>query len=220
MDELTERLEKLKEQVRGMMSPKRFDHTAAVSEMAGRMAALYCPEQTGVLQAAGLLHDITKEKSIEEQFDLCRQLGIPYRESDRLVPKTMHAKTAAGLIPVLFPEWNEPGIVQAVRWHTTGHAGMTIGERILYFADYIDETRKFEDCVTLRRLFWDPDPGSMDPGKRQAHLRDLMILSYDMTIRNLLDEHTPVSIDTIEARNALLLEAAGISEDHPNNGDE
>ena len=212
MSEQTERLDRLKEQVRGMMSGKRFDHTAAVSVMAGRMAALYCPERAFKLQAAGLLHDITKEKTIDEQFALCRELGIPYRESDRLVPKTMHAKTAAGLIPVRFPEWNDSEIVNAVRWHTTGHADMTIGERILYFADYIDETRQFEDCVKLRSLFWDPDPASMSLTERERHLRDLMILSYDMTIRNLLDEGIPVSEDTIEARNALLKEAAGISD--------
>ena len=214
MGERTERLDVLKEQVRAMMSEKRFAHTAAVSVMAGRMAALYCPERSFALQAAGLLHDITKEKKIDEQFELCRELGIPYRESDRLVPKTMHAKTAAGLIPVLFPEWNDPEIVQAVRWHTTGRAGMTIGERILYFADYIDETRQFEDCVKLRSLFWDPDPASMTSGGRESHLRKLMILSYDMTIRNLLDEGTPISEDTIQARNALLIEAAGISDNN------
>ena len=124
------------------------------------------------------------------------------------MPKTLHAKTAAALIPVRYPAFDLPEVTKAVRWHTTGHAGMTITERILYFADYIDDTRTFPDCVELRHMFWDPHPESMTPDERFAHLRKTMIRSFDMTIHALLEEGIPISQDTISARNALLFEAA------------
>ena len=95
-----------------------------------------------------------------------------------------------------------------MRWHTTGRREMTLTEKLLYLADYIDESRSFENCVLLRRYFWGAGPQELTPEGREALLRDTLILSYDMTIRDLLSEHAPVAEETIEARNALLLEAA------------
>ena len=98
-----------------------------------------------------------------------------------------------------------PCVISAVRWHTTGHADMTLCENLIYLADYIDDTRKFEDCVTLRELFWSPDPASMNPEQRERHLMQVLVTSYDMTIKALLQESSPISVDTILARNDLLL---------------
>lgn len=196
----------LREKVSGGMSPKRFRHTAEVEKMTARLCALYCPEKTTLLRAAALLHDITKELSLFEQLGLCQQLGVPREAGDELAPKCFHAKTAAALIPVMYPTFNIPVIVNAVRWHTTGHEDMTLTEKLVYLADYIDESRTFPDCVRLRSLFWDADPESMDADARLAHLRDVMIMSYDMTISALLAEGVPVSPDTMLARNRLLLE--------------
>ena len=50
-----------------------------------------------------------------------------------------------------------PELVSAVRYHTTGRADMTIAEKIIYLADFIDMSRKFEDCVVLRDYFFDFD---------------------------------------------------------------
>ena len=99
-------------------------------------------------------------------------------------------------------------IVDAVRWHTTGHKGMRLTETLLYLADYIDASRTYPNCVILRRYFFGADPEHMNAEERLALLRDTVILSYDMTIRDLLDEGLPVASDTIEARNELLLEQA------------
>ena len=151
-----------------------------------------------------------KELSTEEQVALSEQLGLTVNTADLLSPKTFHARTAAALIPYLLPQFADPVICEAVRWHTTGHRGMTLTEKLLYLADYIDESRTFENCVTLRRRFWDADPARMDQVTREVHLRDILILSYDMTVRDLLDEGAPVAEDTVLARNELLLERAGL----------
>lgn len=207
MKEITEqKLSELRETVLSKMSPKRFRHTAAVEEMVARLCALYCPEMTAKLRAAALLHDVTKELTLAEQVALSAKLGLEVKESDLLSPKTFHARTAAATIPLEFAEFSDPVIVEAVRWHTTGHANMTLCEKLLYLADYIDLSRTFENCVILRRYFWGADPEKMNAEQRNALLCDTLLMSYDMTIQDLLSEGTPIAVETMEARNELLFE--------------
>lgn len=209
MTEITEeRLDELRQRISGGLSPKRFRHVAAVEEMITRMCGLYCPELTMPMRAAALLHDVTKELSTEEQCTLCRRYHLPLTDADLLAPKTFHARTAAALIPDEYPDFADPLILSAVRWHTTGHAGMTLTEKLLYLSDYIDESREFRDCVILRRFFWGANPGAMDRDGRERLLSETMLLSYEMTVRDLLSENRPITAETIEARNELLLEQA------------
>lgn len=198
-------LASLRDALATQMSEKRYKHTLAVERMAIRLGELYCPEHIPHLRAAALLHDITKEETFEKQLQLCQKFGIIVSETDRLSPKTFHAKTAAALIPEKYPQLAHPTVISAVRWHTTGHADMTICENLIYLADYIDDTRKFEDCVTLRELFWAADPASMNPAQREKHLMQVLVTSYDMTVKALLEEGAPISADTVLARNDLLL---------------
>ena len=195
----------LRDAVRDGMSPKRFTHTAAVEQMAARLGELYVPEQVDVLRAAALLHDITKEYPVETHLSTCEAFGINLTKQDILTPKTFHAKTAAVLIPVLYPEFDDQEVVSAVRWHTTGNADMSLLEKIVYLADYIDESRKFEDCVKLRNLFWDACPEKMSLKERDEHLTKILVISFNMTLAGLISDNAPVSDDTFKARNALIL---------------
>ena len=200
-----EQLSKLREKISSTMSEKRFAHTAAVEKMAERIGRIYAPDKLDVLRAAGLLHDITKEYSTEKQLQICHEFGIITTKQDILTPKTFHAKTAAVLIPVLYPEFDDQEVVSAVRWHTTGNADMSLLEKIVYLADYIDESRKFEDCVKLRNLFWDACPEKMSLKERDEHLAKILVISFNMTLAGLISDNAPVSDDTFKARNALIL---------------
>lgn len=205
-----EMLDELRASIQNSMSPKRYIHTCAVEGMVARLCELFCPECTTELRAAALLHDITKEESLEKQLQLCREFDIIVQSGDVLAPKTFHAKTAAALIGRDYPDFASEAVVSAVRWHTTGHADMTLSEQLLYLADYIDDSRMFPDCVRLRNYFWRADPAAMDECARMAHLYDTLILSFDMTMRHLLDENATISLDTILARNALIEKKAGL----------
>ena len=205
MKEITkEMLDHLREWVMGQMSPKRFTHTVAVERMVERLASLYCPHLCDKLRAAALLHDLTKEWSVEQHVDYCRSCGIEPDASYFLSPKTFHAMTASLYIAREMPDYNDPVIVNAVRWHTTGHAGMTLSEKLIYLADYIDESRTHDGCVLLRRYFFGADPDAMDATEREALLRDTLILSYDLTMRDLLSDGTAIAEDTNRARNELI----------------
>ena len=83
---------------------------------------------------------------------------------------------------------------------------MTLCEKLIYLADYIDLSRTFEDCVRLREYFFSANPETMGEEERLAHLRNTLILSFDMTVRGLLEEGAPVSPDTMDARNQLIIE--------------
>lgn len=200
-----EMLASLRERVMQMMSQKRFRHTLAVEEMVARLCVLYCPEQALCLRAAALLHDITKELDPDAQERLCRAYGIEVGDEERAAPKLYHAKTAAEMIRADFPMLADPTVISAVRWHTTGHAEMTLPEKLLYLADYIDESRTFQNCVILRRYFFGASPEKMSAEERDALLRETLILSFDMTVRDLLEEGRSVAVDTVQARNALIL---------------
>ena len=197
----------LRRDVGADMSQKRLTHTLEVEKMAVRLGRLYTPDKLDILRAAALLHDITKEYSSDKQLQICREFGIIISKQDILTPKTFHAKTAATLIPSLYPAFADAEVLSAVRWHTTGRADMTLTEKLVYLADYIDESRTFDDCVTLRRMFWEAEPGKMGEAERRKHLDRVLIRSYDMTLAGLIAEGAPISDDTFRARNALIVES-------------
>ena len=199
-------LQELRERVTADMSPKRARHTLAVEEMAARLAALYCPEKEQILRVAALLHDVTKEWPTEQHVAFLEANGIEVTALDLAAPKTLHARTAAVLIPAAYSAYADAEVVSAVRWHTTGREGMSATEKIVYLADYIDDSRTFPDCVKLRSAFWDADPESMSQAEREAHLTSVLVQSFDMTISGLLEDGAPVSPDTFCARNSLILQ--------------
>ena len=196
-------LDTLREKVSSGMSEWRFRHTAEVEKMATRLGELYAPDKLDVLRAAALLHDVTKEKSSEEHFEIMKSYGVEISELDRISPKTLHAKTAALVIPDEFSDFADDEVISCVRWHTTGRADMTLTEALIYLADYIDESRKFDDCVFLRNYFWDKLPQNMSPEDRERHLWQTVLLSFDMTVRSLESEGAPISPETLDAREAV-----------------
>ena len=199
-------LDELRTALGEKMSEKRYRHTVEVEKMAARLGAMYAPDRIPMLRGAALLHDITKEYKTEYQLMLCARYGLTVTKEDLFAPKTLHARTAAAVIPEEYPAFAEEDLITCVRYHTTGRKGMTLCEKLLYLADYIDLSRSFEDCVRLRNYFFDAHPEEMDENARLAHLRDTLILSFDMTVKGLLAEGTPISSDSLEARNGLIVE--------------
>ena len=201
-------LSALRRSVRDGLTEYRFRHIAEVERMIARLGALYLPSDLPRLRAAALLHDFTKELSAEEHEKILRSHGILLTDEDRLSPKLYHAVTAALTIPEAYPHLADDEIVRAVRYHTTGRAGITVFEMLLYLADYIDESRTFESCVQLRNAFWDAEPHRMDEEARMKHLLRVLVQSVDRTVSALVAEGSPISADSIEMRNDLLCRLA------------
>ena len=82
---------------------------------------------------------------------------------------------------------------------------MNICESIIFLADYIDESRKFDDCIYLRKYFWDAEPEKMNKDECVQHLYKTLLLAFDLTLKALEQEKSPISVLSIEARNSLIL---------------
>lgn len=163
-------LDALRERVRGEMSPARYAHTLGVERAVARMARLYCPDKEQMLRAAALLHDITKEQTKEQCAALLAEEGIALRPDEAATPAIYHAITAPIEIRRHYAAFASEELLSAVRWHTTGHADMTLTEALLYLADVIEEGRAYPACVALREQFFGAAPEQMERGERIAHL--------------------------------------------------
>jgi len=200
-----EMLSALREAVKAYQTGKRYNHTLAVEREAKALGEIYLPEDVNRLRAAALLHDITKIYDTEKQLKTCEEFGIIIGTGEIAAPKLFHAKTGAAVAERDFPDFADPDIISAVRWHTTGRAGMSVFEMLIYLADYIEDTRTFEDCVVLRNQFYTGIAGAKDPCERLEVLRKTMITSFDMTVKCLIGEGALVDRDTVEARNWFIL---------------
>lgn len=194
-----------KSAVKALETEKRFKHTLGVQKEAKELGQIFLPHKTEKLSLAGLLHDITKDFSVEKHLSLCDEYGI-FVDRENLVPKLLHAKTGCEYAKRLFGcDIVDDEVYSGIYYHTTGRKNMTLFEAIIYFADYIEEGRTFEDCVVLRKFFYDRIEKTSNYSEKIEVLRQSMVLSFDMTIKNLIHEGKAIDKDTVEARNYFLL---------------
>ncbi len=155
----------LRTQVRPYLKAKRVAHVEGVEQEAVRLAERW-GEDAHTAAEAGILHDITKGFSVEKQLKLCEKYGIMLNIAERETPALLHARTGAELARELFgiPD----GIYDAIRWHTTGRPAMSLLEKIIYLADYIEPTRDFDGVRKLRKLCYEDLDRAMALGLRMS----------------------------------------------------
>lgn len=130
---------------------KRVPHVLGCSQTALELARFYGANETDA-HRAGILHDITKALNGEEQLKLCEKYDMILSNFERRHPKLLHAKTGAEVAQRIFGE-NE-AVCDAIRWHTTGRAKMSLLEQIIYLADYMEPNRSIAGVEELRALTW------------------------------------------------------------------
>ena len=166
---------------------KRIPHVLGTEQEAIRLAERYGADVEKA-RIAALLHDCTKKLEMEDQLALCRQYGIELDELEQRALKLLHAKTGAAIARDVFGVDEE--IYNAIWWHTTGHAGMTLLEKIIYLADYIEPSRVFPGVEDLRKMCYE----DLDKG---------LLMGLEMSIEEMRGMGNPVHHATIEARDAL-----------------
>ena len=184
----------------------RMDHTLSVMEECKRLSDLFALNEAErrELILAALLHDLTKQHCPDRQRALYRHFSLPFGEIEENSPKTLHAVTGAYLARERYPDVVTPAVFSAILRHTTGAPAMTLTEKLLYLADYIEPRRTFPACVSLRRAFYDPEPESMSRDMLLAHLDRILLLSLDMTLTDLMEEGRFIHPLTVQARNDLI----------------
>ena len=198
-----DQIEKLRGCVARELSAKRMEHVNAVEDMAFRIGLLFYwndSETMNLLRAAALLHDVTKELADEEQLAILREHSVTPLSEDLASMPTIHALTGALIIPGKFPEFADQRLIDAVRYHTTGREGMSIIEKIIFLADYIDDTRTYPSCVALREEFFGANPVNMSEDERVRHLDRAALVSIENTLSYLESKGRSIHPLTLSAR--------------------
>ncbi len=194
---MKEIIEKIKDYLPFCISERRMSHTLAVAEEAKKLAEMYGIDGEK-MYIAGLLHDITKEKKLPEQLELCISFCEPWTDDDIKSPKIFHSVTGALVAKDKFPEAVDDEILSAISCHTTGKPDMGLADKLLYLADYIEPTRTFPDCVELRNMFYSAEKFDI------SHLNKIILTSFNMTLRMLIEDGEPIHPKTVAARNSIL----------------
>ena len=168
----------------------RRAHAVGTSETAAKLAQRYGADAR-LAARAGILHDVTKALSGAQQIEFCRVHGIPVTDEERESPGILHGKTAAWVAERIFGEC--PEVCTAIAYHTTGRANMTLMEKILYIADYIEPTRQLPEVAELREVTW----RDLDEG---------VLLGLTQTLHHLKQTGKQVCSASAEARAYLLRE--------------
>lgn len=130
---------------------KRFAHTLGVEFTAAALAMKYQADVTDA-QIAGLLHDCAKCLTDEKRVSICEKHQIPMTDIERRNPFLLHAKVGEYLAREKYGITN-PDILNAIRFHTTGRENMSLLERIVFVADYIEPGRRQAPNLTeIRQL--------------------------------------------------------------------
>ena len=137
--------------LRGMMNPHRFQHTMGVRKEAIRLAAIHgLPIQRAAL--AGLLHDCAKGMSLKEMQKIAREQRLTESEDVLSSSALLHAPVGAYLAQKEFGSRDED-VLNAIRSHTVGRAGMSPLEMCIFVADATEEGREdYEGLSRLRQL--------------------------------------------------------------------
>lgn len=148
------------------LKPGRYYHTLGVADTAVLLASCHgysSEEELRRAETAGLLHDCAKYFTEQEQISLCEKEGIGISPVERKNPALLHGKLGAFLAKTRYGIQDKE-ILSAIRYHTTGRPDMSVLEKIIYVADYMEPNRHM-DCTpySLREVrktcFQDLDRG-------------------------------------------------------------
>ncbi|MBR2122443.1 MAG: bis(5'-nucleosyl)-tetraphosphatase (symmetrical) YqeK [Lachnospiraceae bacterium] len=129
---------------------KRFVHTMGVAGIASSLAMRYDCDIRQAEEAA-LLHDCAKYLDTDEMEKLARRAGYSVSPVEKGNASLLHAKAGAALAASKFGV-DDPRILEAIRWHTTGKPDMTLLEKIIFVADYIEPGRTTPGVGPIRTL--------------------------------------------------------------------
>ena len=176
-------MEQLEQVVISLLKPNRVAHVLGCRDTAVELARHWGADETDAARA-GILHDITKAIDGPLQLTLCEAYGKILNDFSRRYPKTLHALTGSLVAKRIFGE--NGAVVSAIEHHTTGKADMSLLEKIIYVADYMEPNRDFPGVEKLRELaFTDMD----------AALK----LGLEMTLEHLKRQGAEVSPESRDA---------------------
>ena len=177
--------------IRPLLGDYRFHHSVCVSDAAVALANIYGadPEKA---QTAGILHDVMKDIPHEEQLVRMKEYGVQLTELEQHAPKLWHAILGAAYLRYVLGIADQD-VLNAVRYHTTGRAHMSLLEKIIFIADFISADRTYDGVKDFRKM-------------AKKSLPKVMHAELAYTIFKLAKDGVPIHPDTFAAYNEVSLE--------------
>ncbi|MBQ8093776.1 MAG: bis(5'-nucleosyl)-tetraphosphatase (symmetrical) YqeK [Clostridia bacterium] len=186
--------EKMEYKLKKALDMERYIHTKGVEKTARKMAKVFGEdeEKAGL---AGLLHDCAKCLSLDKMNKAVKD--YPVDDLMRHSKSLLHSAAGRCLAESVYGV-TDPEVLEAIRWHTTGRAGMSRLEKIVYLADIIEPSRKpFPGIEELRRL-------CMEDLDKAMHTALLMSLEHVAKQGKTLHPDTLAALEEYEPTEKLL----------------
>ncbi len=179
----------LLEKVKKKIPTDKYRHSVGVAEAAGKLAQRHgvCEEKARI---SGLIHDYARHFDAETLLQTAFRFGIVGDEIQKKAPGLLHGPVGSKLAE---SELNisDSDIIRAVCFHTTGHPDMTVLDKIIYIADYIEEGRDYPGVRELKNLsFQDLDRACL--------------MGLENTIKFLINTGRLIHPITVETRNTFI----------------
>lgn len=133
-------LRKIRKAMKKTLDPHRYEHTLGVEFTSASLAMRYDADIKNA-QLAGLLHDCAKCLTDEKRLAICEKYNISINDVERRNPFLLHAKVGSFLAMEEYKVYDQD-VINAILNHTTGRPGMSLLEKIVFIADYIEPGRK------------------------------------------------------------------------------
>lgn len=174
-------------EVKKYVDEKRFIHSKGVAQTAYLLAKKY-GEDCKKAYFAGLVHDIAKNFDYEKQLKFSKNIKLSKDEKE--YKKMLHAPAGAGFLKENYGI-KDKKVLNGVRFHTKGDPNMTLFDKIIYLADYVEPSRNYNGVKELRQaVFSDIEKG--------------LLLSCDETLKMLVERKNKISPCLIELRNSII----------------
>lgn len=182
--------EQYMEIIRSRLSDYRFHHSLCVAEEAKRLAEKYGADPHKAY-TAGILHDIMKDTDKDAQLQILADYGVTLDEVEQGAPMLWHARSGEVFLRHILGVTDEE-VLSAVRYHTTGRAGMSLLEQVVFTADFTSADRNYPDVDVMR-------------AKADKSLTEAIRYGVEYTIGDLRRQNRAIHPDTLAVYHEIVL---------------
>lgn len=143
-------LYKVQKKVSKRLSKKKFTHTLGVQTTCFSLALVYGEDYNKAIYA-GLFHDLAKYIPNKKLLKECKKYNLPISKTEKKAPHLLHGKLGAYYAKTEFGI-NDSDVLNAIAYHTTGRPNMSLLEKILFVADYIEPNRSEKTNPSLANI--------------------------------------------------------------------
>lgn len=188
---MMENIEKIKEDLKQILSEKRYIHSIGAMEKAIELAKTYGEDEEKSALAA-LTHDIAKEMTVEEYYKYAKENNIELSKDDKMCTSVLHGIIGADIVKKKYGFTDE--MCRAIYYHTTGITNMTTFEKIIFLADKVEErTRPKDKADVIRNII-------KEKGLDEA----ILWIADDYTIPKAIKNMDILHPNTINVRNEII----------------